>query len=159
MRKLIAIVALLVFLVGCAPGDEPGVTVVITEKGIMANSEVRVENYYPGARAEMPYYIYNATDHEIKAHIYLVNYYNVSNYSKASDYRNAPNVINEWMEIPKTAALKAHETYKCTVALEIPDSVGVLPDKFGFLVGVTNSGDEQRKIQNAVATWWLVDMR
>lgn len=130
----------------------------ITQNGIGADaSEVVINNYYPGATAEMVYRIHNATVAAIQPEIYFADYADIADYSKADGAIKAPPEMPEWLKIPKLKEIKPGEIEDYTITVEIPKNVKNLPDKFGFQVQV--AGNTGGMIQTAVGTWWIVKMR
>lgn len=165
-RMLIATMALLVLLVvGCAKPVEleqgssgDAVFISITKNGISADaSEVVIRNYRAGARAEMTYRIHNGTAAAIQPEIYFVDYADVADYSKANGATKAPMEMSSWLTIPELDEVPPGSIKDYVVAIEIPEDVPKLPKKFGFQVQV--AGNTGGKLQTAVGTWWLVNMR
>ena len=166
LRLILVVFVTLLFVAGCgnttplniqqgSSGD--AVFVSIKQNGISADaSEVVINNFRPGARAEMIYRIHNGTAAAICPEIYLVDA-DVTNYSKAEGAVKAPVKASEWLMIPKLDDIPPGQIKEYTVAIEIPKNIKDVPDKFGFQVQV--AGNTGGKVQTAVGTWWLVTMR
>ena len=115
-----------------------------------------INNFRPGARAEIIYRIHNGTAAAIRPEIYLVDA-DVTSYSQADGAVKAPVKAAEWLMIPRLDDIPPGEIKEYTVAIEIPKNVSGIPDKFGFQVQV--AGNTGGTVQTAVGTWWLVTMR
>jgi len=157
--------AVLLFVAGCSspPDIKQGssgdaVFIGITKNGISADaSEVVINNFRPGARAEMIYRIHNGTTAAILPEIYFVDYADITDYSKADGAVKAPANVSEWLIIPKLKDVPPGEIKDFMVAIEIPKDTKDIPDKFGFQVQV--AGNNGGIVQTAIGTWWLVNMR
>ena len=175
MKKLILVVVITacLFISGCADSEPvyesidiedikqgssgDAVFISVTKNGISADaSEVVINNFRPGARAEMTYRIHNGTAASIRPEIYLFDA-DVTKYSKADGAVKAPENVTDWLVIPALDDVTPGEIKEYTVAIEIPKDVKNLPEKFGFQVQV--AGNTGGTVQTAIGTWWLVNMR
>lgn len=157
MKKLLLILFVFLFSVsGCAGSD--AILITVTENGIESDtSEVVINNFYPGAKAEITYRIHNKTNGTLTPEIYFVDYAEISDYSKSYGAVKAPAEITEWLKFPKMNELKAGAIKDYTVTIEMPKGTYNIPDKIGFQVQV--SGNNGGVVQTAVGQWWLVNMR
>ena len=158
MKKLILLLPIVLLLfAGCSPTGE-AISIHVSDNGISADtSEVFIDNYYPGARVEISYRVYNDTDTVIQPEIYFVDYADVADYSQSDGAVKAPPEISEWLKFPSSKDIKPGESKDCTVIITMPKDVSNIPDKFGFQVQV--AGNNGGLLQTAVGTWWLVNMR
>ena len=167
MKRLLLVVLISVslFVAGCSSppvdirqgssGD--AVFISVTKNGISADaSEVVINNFRPGSRAEMTYRIHNGTAAAIRPEIYLFDA-DVADYSKADGAVKAPAGVTDWLVIPNLDDVTPGEIKEYTVAIEIPKDIKNLPEKFGFQVQV--AGNTGGTVQTAIGTWWLVNMR
>ena len=176
MKRIVVVLSFLVCLVlsGCADSEPvyesidmadikqgssgDAVFISVTKNGISADaSEVVINNFRPGARAEMTYRIHNGTAAAIRPEIYFVDYADVTDYSKADGAVKSPLYVSDWLVIPKLDDVTPGEIKDYTVAIEIPKDAKDIPDKFGFQIQV--AGNTGGKVQTAIGTWWLVNMR
>ena len=130
----------------------------ITKNGIMADaSEVIINNFYPGAKAEITYRIHNGTTAAIRPEIYLVDYADITDYSQSDGAVKAPAEVAGWLDIPNLGEVKQGEIEDFTVIIKMPKGIKDIPNKFGLQVQV--SGNNGGIIQTAIGTWWIVNMR
>lgn len=130
----------------------------ITKNGIMADaSEVVINNFHPGAKAEVVYRIHNGTTAPIVPEIYFVDYADITDYSQANGAIKAPVEVSKWLKIPKIDEIVAGEIKDITVVIEMPKDAKDIPDKIGFQV--QTAGNNGGIVQTAVGTWWIINMR
>ena len=175
MKRIIVVLSFLVCLVlsGCADSEPvyesidiedikqgssgDAVFISVTKNGIAADaSEVVINNFRPGARAEMTYRIHNGTAAAIRPEIYLVDA-DVTNYSKADGAVKAPVNVTDWLVIPALDDVTPGEIKEYIIGIAIPKDIKNLPEKFGFQIQV--AGNTGGTVQTAIGTWWLVNMR
>ena len=168
---LIALIAVTLFVAGCTKSESEelmqnikqgssgdALFVSITKNGIAADaSEVVINNFRPGARAEVTYRIHNGTTAAIRPEIYFVDYADIADYSQANGAVKAPIKVVEWLTIPELEEVVPGEIRDYTLVIEIPKGVKDLPDKWGFQMQV--AGNTGGFVQTAIGTWWLVNMR
>ena len=168
VRLLFLLIVLVLFVSGCSNTASPhdvkqgssgdAVFISVTRNGISSDaSEVVINNFRPGVKAEMMYRIHNGTAAAIRPEIYFVDYADVTDYSKANGAVKAPSKASEWLIVPKLDDIPPGEIKEYAVAIMIPKGIKDIPDKFGFQVQV--AGNTGGTIQTAVGTWWLVNMR
>lgn len=134
------------------------VFIKVSTNGISTDSsEVVVRNFRPGARAEMTYRIHNATAVGIVPEIYLNSNAQIADYSKADGAVMAPPALLSWLVMPDVREIPPGAIVDYPVSLVLPKNVNGLPDKFGFQVVI--AGNAGGKVQTAVGTWWLINMR
>lgn len=134
------------------------VFISVTKNGIAADaSEVVINNFRPGAKAEMTYRIHNGTAAAIRPEIYLVDYADVTTYSKAEGAVKAPNGVTDWLVLPKLDDVPPGSIKEYIIGIAIPKDIKNLPEKFGFQIQV--AGNTGGTVQTAIGTWWLVNMK
>jgi len=116
-------------------------------------AEVKIGNFYPGARAEWEIKIHNGNDIWTE---FFVSYM-VSD-EKREGYALAPVEAKDWVIIEdSTPVLAPKETKKILVVLYIPEGVAVPDKKWEFW---TVAGEvSARAVQIQMATRWLVSCR
>lgn len=116
-------------------------------------AEVKIGNFYPGARAEWNIRIHNGNDAKTK---FFVSYM-VSNTTREG-YALAPPEAKDWIIIEdSTPVLAPKETREILVVLSIPKDTVVLDKQWEFW---TVAGEVSTwAVQTQMATRWCVSMR
>lgn len=163
MKKVILAVVLIavISLVSCGAPElhyANKIEISITDDGCdIRGTDVLINNYYKGARAEIEYMINNNSSVDIEPVIYVRFKVDPSNYSKGNDFVAVPTYFNDWLDIPKCGVIESGMAKSYLIILEIPkDATEIIPEKWAFKVGVD---PKMGAVNNAVATWYRVDMR
>lgn len=141
-----------------SPATSPIFTITITGDGIVSkNSEVVIENFHKGARAEVTYRINNMSSATIMPVIYPIMDANVLDYSKANGHVNAPAFVRDWIQIQTPTLIEPNKFGDFLVAFQMPKDAEKTPGKFAFQIGV--STEVKGQPVGAVGIWWMINMR
>lgn len=168
MKKNLTVIALIcllvisgVIIINNWPQNEIGqVRITITDDGIRQEGavDIQVDNYYPGARVEVPYLFMNDSSNTIEPEIRPIFEVNTADYSKAKSYVAVPGYYSDWLSIPITGTIEPGDAKSYTLVLEIPKAASEdIPDKWAFKV--ETSGQNGGFFTVATASWWRIKMR
>ncbi len=158
---VVACLSLLVLLPACSQEEEYSdvVTVIITENGMVQKvTDIKIDNYYPGARVDVKYLVVNFASKEVKPTLYSIFKVNPADYRMAKDYVAVPSYYSDWVDIPNCGTLEPGQRKSYTLVLKIPeDTTEKIPAKWTFQTGVTDGKGGEKQL--AYAVWWRVNMR
>lgn len=157
---LIALIALL-GITGCtapalyAESGDTDVNVVITDNGISIDKCINIDNFHPGARAEVSYSIRNASHAALQPVLFINTNGRVEDYSKSNGAITYEPAF-DWIDIPDIPEINPGETVNALVSIEMPKKSEIDTNKFGFQIAAAAEG---KQIQIAVGSWWIISMR
>ena len=142
------------------PGLSNVVGIIISDNGISTDkSDVKVSNYYPGARAEIVYRVTNACDFDIIPEISVNTYADVKNYSMVEGYKKAQDKVYSWIETDNINKIKPGKSEDIVIALAMPANEKINQDKFAYMINVNGKSPEFGNLTLDIGVWWLVDMK
>lgn len=156
LTTILTIILIAITVISCGPADSaPGTEDDATFNWIKPG-KVKIENFYPGARAEYPVTIHNGNDHAAK---FSVEYRYPDNLDPSEGYVLPSYSAVEWVLIADDdPVLEPLETREVLITLEMPENVQNNHPKWEFWIAIKDQS-QNTMVQTELCSRWLITMK